>query len=776
MLTPDVPTSAFRTVIGGLAAVALVVGVRLQRPAVAGAWWLIVAGAVVGTSASSTRTAVLVTAGEAGRGDLWAQDLYALSFVLFIAGLALLVRLGGRAYVADTLDATLVALATFLLLFWLVIGTVTPPGDTSLLAEVVYPLGALVLFAMTVRVALSVGVPTVSLGLLLLSMVARVGATVSLLVPALTTGSMYGGLLTPYLGAASNLLLGAAALHPSLAATRVRRVRDHELVSRPRVLLFVLMALVGLTALVAETFKAVRGTATDMAVLVVGGSVLLVLIVARLALTAGVAQRWAMELTRRSDDLASAVREQEALQRQLRHQAMHDPLTGLPNRVVLTERLEWVLTRQSPAAHMLAVVDLDRFDDVNNTFGHPVGDAVLIEASHRLLAATPGDGMLARLVGDKFAVLLEDTGPEEARRWAQRARAAVREPYRVDDQELFLDPRIGLFPMAAPRPSPTATQALRGADLALRAARNDRGARIAIFSPELLTSQTYFSRLSNGLRRALARDELSLDYQPIVAIGTGRVVAAEALLRWNPPGAPATPSEFIPVAEQIGMMRPIGTWVLRTACRDARPWHDRYGMAVAVNVSAQQLEDPNFADLVDEVLDDAGLPGSALVLEITESILVTTASMREANRQLEKVRSRGVRVAIDDFGTGYSSLSYLTRLAVDVVKIDRSFVQQLDPGHGERKWAFTRAILHLVEAMGLSAIAEGVETPEQAVALRELRCPLAQGFLFGRPVPADALARALASADGPKPLTAARELAAPAPAAPSPSDRRARAA
>src|SRR5690606_2457278 len=281
--------------------------------------------------------------------------------------------------------------------------------------------------------------------------------------------------------------------------------------------------------------------------------------------------------------------------------------------------------------------------------------------------------------------------------------------------------------------------ALRDADLALRAARNS-GDRVAVFSPELLTAQTYFNRLSNGLRRALARDELTLDYQPVVDLETGQVTSAEALLRWNPPGAPATPSEFIPVAEQTGMIRPIGAWVLRTACRDARPWYDRYGVAISVNVSGRQLDEAGFADLVEEVLAESGLPGSALVLELTESNLIATVGTREASRELERIRSLGVRVAIDDFGTGYSSLSYLSRLPVDIVKIDRSFVQQLDPGHGQRQWAFIRAILHLVESMGLHAIAEGVETQEQAAALRELRCPSAQGFLFARPMPAEAFA------------------------------------
>lgn len=744
ILAPDALTFVFRTAISVVAVAAIAVGVVCQRPAVPEGWWLLAAGTAATAGAATARAASLLSGSPPGPDVTLVQVLFLLSLILFVAGLARLVRLGGGASATDTLDAFLVALATFLVIYWLVIGSITAASGASLLARVVYPLGAIVLFTMAVLVALSVGIPTVSIGLLLVSMAARVGLILSLLVPAFTTGSLLGASYTPYLGAVAGILLGAAALHPSLAATRVRRERRQNVVAWPRVVLFVVMALVGLTALGARVMEGEEGNnPADVAVLLVGGSVLLLLIVTRLGVTAGIAQRSATELAQRTSDLASAVREQEALQRQLRHQAMHDPLTGLPNRVVLVERLEWVLTRPDHRQLTLAAIDLDRFGDIRDTYGHLVGDSILVKASHRLLDVTPGQGMLARLMGDKFAVLLEDTGLDEARQWAERARSTLCRPYRVGGQELFLEPRIGLLPVEPPRPAPTATQALRDADLALRAARSG-GNRVAVFSPEQLTAQTYFNRLSNGLRRALARNELTLDYQPVVDLETGRVVATEALLRWNPPGAPATPSEFIPVAEQTGMIRPIGAWVLRAACRDARPWYEQHGVAVSVNVSASQLEEPGFDNLVEEVLRGSGLPGSALMLEITESNLIATASARDTSLRLERIRSLGVRIAIDDFGTGYSSLSYLSRLPVDIVKIDRSFVQQLDPGHGQRQWAFIRAILHLVESMGLQAVAEGVETSEQAVALRELRCPCAQGFLFAKPMPADALTRTLA--------------------------------
>jgi diguanylate cyclase (GGDEF)-like protein len=750
ILTSAAPTSAFRSVIAALSIVALGVGMYWQRPAVPAAWWLLGAGAVASALATWAGAAALFTGTGNQPGDWYAPELYALSYVLFIAGLALLAQLSGRAYVTDMLDAMLVAIATFLLLYWLVIDAILPLDRTGVLAAVVYPLGALMLFAMTVRAALSVGVPTVSVGLLLLSMVARVASAVSMLEPALTTGSVERSSLTPYLNTTASILLGASALHPSLTAIRARIERRHDPVSGLRMALFALLAVVALTVLAGEIWMLAAGAGTtNLTVALAAASMLLILLASRLGLTARVAQRWAAELTQRSDDLASAVKEQEVLQRQLRHQAMHDPLTGLPNRIVLSERLEWVLTRPSESGwHALAIIDLDWFRQVNETLGHPVGDALLVDVSHRLLAVTPRRGMLVRLVGDEFVVLLEDTRPVEARHWAEQVQAELRKPYLVGDHEVFITVSIGLLFTEAAGPMTTAAQALRDVDLALRAAKESGRNRVEVFRPELRTAQMYLTRLSNGLRTALTRDELALVYQPVVNLTTGHVAAVEALLRWNPPGLSTSPSEFIPVAEETGMIRPIGAWVLRTACHQARPWYDRHGVAVAVNVSARQLDDPGFADLVLEVLRGTGLPGSALILEITESSLVASTAIDGTMRQLEKIRSFGVRVAIDDFGTGYSSLSYLSHLPVDIVKIDSSFVQQPNgPGHGAQRWAFTRAILHLVEAMQLQAVAEGVETRVQAAALRELRCPFAQGYLLGGPTPPGAVERMLSDAE-----------------------------
>ena len=414
---------------------------------------------------------------------------------------------------------------------------------------------------------------------------------------------------------------------------------------------------------------------------------------------------------------------------------MHDPLTGLANRLVLTERMEWALTRPAPGQHAVAVLDLDDFKDINDTLGHPAGDQVLIETSHRLLAITPRGGTLARLGGDEFAVLLEDTPPEQAHAWAERAREALRRPYRLEDEELFLTGSVSVYTMP-PGQTPVPSEALQDADLALYAAKTGGRNRVIVFRPELRRARLDARRLSADLRHALANRELAVQYQPVVDLRTRRIMAMEALLSWTPPGQPpVNPATFLPVAEETGMIGPIGTWAMRQACKDARPWYQERGIAVAVNISARQLQDGGLTDMITAALRDNDLPGEALIVEITESSLLVTSANSEAMSQLERLRARHVRIAIDDFGTGYSSLAYVGRLPGDIIKIDRSFVPNPALPAGPMPWAFTRALLQLVRTLKVDAVAEGVETPEQAQALRQIHCRLAQGDLFARPMP-----------------------------------------
>jgi EAL domain-containing protein (putative c-di-GMP-specific phosphodiesterase class I) len=312
----------------------------------------------------------------------------------------------------------------------------------------------------------------------------------------------------------------------------------------------------------------------------------------------------------------------------------------------------------------------------------------------------------------------------------------------VDGHDLYLTTSVGLLASAV---SMAPADALRDADLALYAAKEAGKNQIVQFDHGLRAARLDQARLVEGLHRALAGGEFALQYQPVMDLTSGTMYAVEALLRWNPPGRPTVPpDQFIPVAEEIGLIVPIGTWVLERALHDAAPWHHSHGLAITVNVSGRQLRDRTFVDVVRRALAASGLPAHALVLEITETVLVTaaTADAGTVVGQLKALRAMGVRVAIDDFGTGYSSLSYLRDLPVDVLKIDRSFTST-----GE-DLTFTRAILELSTTLSLQTVAEGVETPEQAQQLAAMNCPLAQGFHFSRPVNATGVVDLLRSVDG----------------------------
>ena len=427
------------------------------------------------------------------------------------------------------------------------------------------------------------------------------------------------------------------------------------------------------------------------------------------------------------------VTERKRLERQLEHQANHDALTGLANRRQLAQELAETDNSEFDA---MIFIDLDRFKDINDQLGHAVGDKLLSTVAARIGAnVRPGD-LAARLGGDEFAVLLRDTNQEQSEQIALRLLETIREPMVIDEHELEVDASVGVA-VSVPGDGRTSRDLLHESDVAMYVAKREGRGRVAAFSPQMAEETLNRIELEAALRRVLERDELRVLYQPVVDLVDGRTVGAEALLRWrHPVHGDIPPSEFVPVAERIGMIVPIGAWVLREACWQARAMStgDR-PINMHVNVSAVQLREEDFVEDVLGVLTATGLRAEQLTLEITESVLVDDHPV--IRDSIDQLRGAGIRLAIDDFGTGWSSLSYLRDVPVDVLKIDRSFVAGV--GLGPEDAALARAILQLSHTFRLESVAEGIETETQRKELMLRGCTHGQGYLFAAPLPAEEL-------------------------------------
>ncbi len=431
----------------------------------------------------------------------------------------------------------------------------------------------------------------------------------------------------------------------------------------------------------------------------------------------------------------------------LRHQALHDTLTGLPNRAMLTERLHTCLQRaRAEDDYCFAVffLDLDRFKLINDSLGHAAGDELLIQFAQRLrtslragdTVSRRSDSAIARLGGDEFVVLLDNLRQaDDVPRIAERLHASLYRPFQIGDHELFVTGSIGVVVGSGSYEEPA--DVLRDADMAMYRAKASGRNRFEIFSRDMHAEVLTRLRLENDLRRAHGAKQLRLIYQPIVNTSAGQVVGFEALVRWQHPEHGAiSPNEFIPLAEETGLIVPIGAWVLRQACADLAKWRrdlpDAHNLTISVNLSKRQISEPGLVDVVRDALADSQLPGSALKLEITESVIM------EASEQLtpilHELRELGCCLHMDDFGTGYSSLSCLHRFPLDVIKIDRAFVVNMadDPRYS----AVVDAIVILAHNLGMQVTAEGVETRAQLAQALALECDYCQGYLFARPLEA----------------------------------------
>jgi diguanylate cyclase (GGDEF)-like protein len=422
------------------------------------------------------------------------------------------------------------------------------------------------------------------------------------------------------------------------------------------------------------------------------------------------------------------ITERRRAEAQITYLARHDALTGLPNRLQLRERVDQALAQRTQGARVaLFSLDLDGFRDVNEAVGQPAGDQVLRQVAERLLACVRDGDTVARLGGDEFAVVQVGIEKgEAASALARRLLAALAKPFLVDERTVELGASIGIA--LAPEDGASHDQLLHHAQLALDQCRRERRGAFCFFTAEMDAAAQRRRALESDLRQALERGEFQSVYQPIIELASGRVSGFEALLRWRHPSrGTVSPVEFIPVAEEMGLIVPIGAWMLRRACADAATWPD--GTRVAVNVSAIQFRDPNLVATVATALADSGLPASRLEIEITESLLLEDEAATGA--MLHRLRGLGVRIAMDDFGTGYSSLGSLRSFPFDKIKIDQSFIRDLDSKPDSR--AIVRAIIGLGRSLGMRTTAEGVETRAILDILRAEGCAEAQGYLFSRP-------------------------------------------
>ena len=442
---------------------------------------------------------------------------------------------------------------------------------------------------------------------------------------------------------------------------------------------------------------------------------------------------------------AHDIEERKELERQLKHQAFYDALTGLPNRALFHDRLEQALVRTGRRKNKIGLLylDLDNFKLVNDSLGHQTGDRLLIAAAHRLRACVRAEDTIARLGGDEFVVLLENLVTEaDALPLAAGITRQFVWPFPLDGRDLVVSVSIGI---ALGDASQTETDSLlRNADVAMYRAKAAGKGRYVVFDPSMHKDTLARLDLETDLRRALKDGELRLHYQPVVCIKTGQVTELEALVRWqHPVRGLILPAYFIPIAEETGLIVPLGEWVLEQACRQMAAWNDQAFAAgpltVSVNLSPRQFQSPNLADDVLRTLGNTGLAPSCLKLEITEGAIMQDFDATITT--LQQLKRLGVQIAIDDFGTGYSSLAYLKRLPLDVLKIDRSFVKGIGEDHEDT--AIVRAIISLAGSLNLTVTAEGVERAEQAALLNAWACDQGQGYHFGRPLEVTATAALL---------------------------------
>jgi diguanylate cyclase (GGDEF)-like protein len=720
-------------VVGALALGATVAGIRIHRPSHSWPWWMISAALTLFLVGGIARIE-LHTLGNLGPTRSLLPDIIVLpGYFLLAAGLLGFSRSpekGARHRFGIALDGAIAALSILACAWVFVIDPVLFAQQTPLasrLALSAYPPASIFLVVVTLRIAFSpVQERVASYWFLLLAMTAMfVGDTLYMFVD-IDLAHVPAALLTlPY--CVAFVAAGATALHPSMRAL-TEPVEDLETrPSRTRVII----TAVALAIPAFLTLQVRRETIADRVVLF---GILI-------TLTAAAVIR-----------IIEALQTAQRSEADLAYQASHDTLTGLPNRQMMHRRLSQALAHATVDDSDVALlfIDLDRFKLVNDTLGHSHGDDLLVEVARRLQERVRPDDLVTRIGGDEFMIVLGHVvSVSQAMDLANRLRADLRAPFVINGVEFYVSASIGLAFASGDDPDADAEALVRDADTAMYQAKDAGRDSVAIFDKAMRMRVTERVEMENELRHAVERDQLQLVYQPIVRLPQGPIVGVEALVRWSHPTLGViSPVKFIPLAEESGLITQIGEWVLDEALSQLTTWQRQApglnDLYVSVNLSAVQLHDERVTDVVDRALARHDLEGRSLCLEITES-----AAMRDPSAAvsiLTSLRGLDVRLAIDDFGTEYSSLAYLQRFPVQSLKIDRSFITSMDAAD-TADGTLVAAIVAMARALGITTIAEGVETSRQAAQLMELGCDAVQGYLYSRPVRAEQIPY-LASAFG----------------------------
>lgn len=732
------------TAIGAASVIAILVGVRINRPTDRTAWYLLAGGAAASTVADFVENVVYgIVLHRPVPFPSLADAIYLASYPLTFLGLVRLCRSRDEAGSRENLvDAGVIALAALALSWHFVMS-----GDLH--ASGVHALGRAVLVAY----------PLMDVGLVFILLRALVFGSGRLTVHRLIGLSLAGTLVADFAydyivqnsgystgnpidaGWLLNyLILGVAALHPSTADVAPARPFDPVAARRLPAL-----ALAGFVPPAIILVGRWAGAAVDVPVMAGISLLLFGLLALRMGWLFSSIREHTIRAQADAAALGEALHTRERLEFDLRHQAFHDPLTGLANRALLFERVEEAM-RGGAGRRLVALClcDLDGFKTVNDSLGHHAGDELLQVVAGRLSAIVRGGDLVARLGGDEFAVLLDGlASAERAYEVAERIVTSMREPIGIAGRQLNLSVSVGLAFGEGRRPgvelAKTTEQLLGEADVAMYEAKGKGKCRWETFEASMQSRSVERLELANAFRGSLERGEFRLAYQPQFSLGDGRLEGFEALVRWaHPTRGLVTPDKFIPLAEETGFIIPLGRWVLERACEQASSWAGTAaGLTMAVNLSGRQLQDPMLADDVRTALALSGLDASRLVLEVTETSLL--ADSEETVAVLAALKAVGVQLALDDFGTGYSSLSYLRRLPLDVLKIDKSFVDPLG-ADGSQEEALVSTIIDFARIVGLRTVAEGVENVAQHEQLARLGCASCQGFLLSPPLDPEAAA------------------------------------